>query len=99
LGHDVTTAAEAGFSRLSDAELLDVAHQRDSILVTRDRDFGGLVFAKSAGAGVVYLRISPTTISVVHDELRRILSLYSEAELSGSFIVVEAGRHRRRPLP
>ena len=38
----------------------------------------------------------PSTLEAVHAELGRVLSLYSEAELLGSFVVVEPGRHRVR---
>jgi predicted nuclease of predicted toxin-antitoxin system len=41
LGHDVATAADIGHARSSDAVLLRIAQEGDSIFVTRDRDFGG----------------------------------------------------------
>jgi hypothetical protein len=34
-----------------------------------------------------------------HQELARVLSLYSEDQLKNAFVVVEAGRHRFRILP
>ena len=43
--HDVATAAEKGLSQASDTVLLQTAAQDGRILVTRDRDFGALVFA------------------------------------------------------
>ena len=48
LGHDVVTAAEIGLSQASDSELLRVSQENGQILVTRDRDFGGLVFIDDA---------------------------------------------------
>jgi len=98
-GHDVVTASELGHSRSSDAELLVVAHDLDRVLVTRDRHFGSLVFSKRLGAGVVYLRMKPTNLALVHDELVRALAHHSEEELKGAFTVVEEGRHRFRRLP
>jgi predicted nuclease of predicted toxin-antitoxin system len=96
LGHDVVTAAQLGLAQAEDTELLRVAHQQGRIFVTRDRDFGGLVFVQGSGAGVIYLRISPSTQNAVHAELERVLTLYSEQELQGSFVVIEPGRHRIR---
>lgn len=96
LGHDVVTATQLGLAQAEDAELLRVAHELDRIFVTRDRDFGGLVFVQGGGAGIVYLRMTPTTQIAVHNELERLLSLYKEQELQGSFVVVEPGRHRIR---
>ena len=98
-GHDVITAAELGKSRASDTELLRAAEGEKRIFVTRDRDFGNLVVAQGLATGVVYLRMLPSTQAVVHAELERVLSRYSETELLSAFIVVERGRHRLRRLP
>lgn len=96
--HDVTRAAEAGLADAYDVDLLAAAAQERRILVTRDRDFGGLVFVQRLGAGVIYLRITPATTGPVHEELTRVMRLYSEAELRRAFVVVEPGRHRIRRL-
>ena len=99
LGHDVITASEIGCSRASDMELLFKAKQLNRILVTRDRDFGELVFLENLGQGVIYLRILHSTINVGHDELAKVLKYYTEEDLKTAFIVVEPGRHRFRKLP
>lgn len=98
LQHDVSTAAQLGLSRAEDAALLRMGHEQGRIFVTRDRDFGGLVFVQGAGPGVIYLRMLPSTQSAVHAELERVLTLYGEQELQRSFVVVEPGRHRIRKL-
>jgi predicted nuclease of predicted toxin-antitoxin system len=98
-GHDVVLAAQLGLSQASDEEILRTSQKDNRILVTRDRDYGNLVFVRAIGTGVIYLRILPTTINVVHDELVRVLKSYSEVELSGAFIVVEPDGHRFRKLP
>jgi predicted nuclease of predicted toxin-antitoxin system len=97
-GHDVTTASELGLSRAADSELLVVAAQQGRIMVTRDRDYGGLVFLQNLGAGVIYLRVSPTTVGALHAELQKVLAAYPEDQLHKAFVVVEAGRHRFRRL-
>jgi predicted nuclease of predicted toxin-antitoxin system len=94
LGHDIVTAAQLGLAQAEDAELLRVAHRDCRIFVTRDRDFGVLVFVQ----GLIYLRILPSTQASVHAELERVLKLYSEQELQSSFVVAEPGRHRIRKL-
>ena len=100
LGHDLVTAAQLGLAQATDADLLRVAQGEGRVFVTRDRDFGRLVFVQAGGAGVIYLRIVPSTQDAVRAELERGLALYSEEELQGSFLVIEAGRHRmRRPKP
>jgi predicted nuclease of predicted toxin-antitoxin system len=53
LGHDVVPVARIGLSQAEDEEILRVAQQQERILVTRDRDFGNLVFVQALGAGVL----------------------------------------------
>lgn len=69
LGHDVACAAEIGLSQASDQQLLELAQEQDRILMTRDRDFGTLVFLNEIGAGVIYLRMLPATQEAVHRAL------------------------------
>ncbi len=97
-GHDVATASEMGLARAYDSQLLAASQEQNRILVTRDRDFGGLVFVNRLGAGVIYLRISPATCSAGHQELHKVLGSYSEEQLQQAFITVEPPRHRFRRL-
>src|SRR5262245_13453414 len=98
LGHDVVGAFQLGLASAADAELLKVAQDQERILVTRDRDYGALVFAQGQATGVIYLRILPSSTKAVHDELARVLTIHSEQELKTSFVVIEPGRHRIRKL-
>ena len=97
-GLDVVTVAQLGLSRASDKEILRTAQLQGRILVTRDRDYGNLVFVQSLGSGVIYLRILPSTASTVHDELMRVIHKYSYQELSKAFVVVEVNGHRYRNI-
>jgi len=96
LGHDVETVSRLGLAAADDSVLLKYAQDHDRIFVTRDRDFGALVFLRRAGPGVAYLRMSPATTNAVHKELKIVLRRYSEADLRKAFVVVEPGRHRYR---
>jgi predicted nuclease of predicted toxin-antitoxin system len=98
LGHDVVPVAQIGLSQANDEELLRVARQQGRIFVTRDRDFGNLVFVKAVSAGVLYLRVLPSTQNAVHTELGRVLKTYSEEELAKAFVVIEPSGHRIRRL-
>jgi predicted nuclease of predicted toxin-antitoxin system len=84
--------------KAENTELLRVAHEQGRIFLTRDRDFGALVFVQGSGPGIIYLRLLPSTQNSVHAELERILTMYSEPELQAAFVVVEPGRHRIRKL-
>ena len=98
LGHDVVSAAQVGLAAADDVLLLEVARVQNRILITRDRDYGGLVFTRDVVSGVLYLRMLPSTQQAVHEELNRVVDGYSEEELSRAFVVVEPGRHRFRRL-
>jgi len=99
LGHDVIQVAQLGLTQADDEELLKVAQEQNRIFVTRDRDFGGLVFVKVLGSGVLYLRVLPSTQNSVHKELERVLNMYAEEELRKAFVVIEPDGHRFRRLP
>jgi len=59
LDYDVLQAAQIGLSRAKDEELLKKAQEQNRIFVTRDRDFGRIVFMSCLGSGVIYLRMLP----------------------------------------
>ena len=98
LGHDVVRAAQLGLTQSRDEDLLRTSRDENRIFMTRDRDFGALVFVQGLGPGVFYLRILPSTQDAVHREIARVLTLYSEQELLTAFVVIEPGRHRIRRI-
>ena len=100
LGHDVITVKELGMARASDEDLLRVAEDQNRILVTRDKDFGEFLFFKDKiSAGVIFLRVTPGTLSAVHRQLDKTLQEHGQEELMHCFSVIEPGRHRIRHLP
>jgi len=98
LGHNVVRVAQIGRSQADDEELLKIAQGQGCLFVTRDRDYGNLVFAKGLGAGVLYLRILPSTLNATHSELERVLKTYPEEVLMKAFVVIEPDGHRIRRL-
>lgn len=98
LGHDVAKVSELGMATADDEHNLRKASELGRVFVTRDRDYGNLVFIRQMKIGVIYLRILPTNSGAVHSELDRVLNLYDESELTSAFVVVEAGRHRFRRI-
>src|SRR5215218_5024479 len=88
LGHDVVSASQIGAAQASDSDLLRIAHEQNRIFITRDRDYGGLVFVQNLEAGVLYLRMLLTNKDAVHQELERVLTLYSEDQLKSAFVVI-----------
>lgn len=85
-------------AQASDEENLKKALELNRVFVTRDRDYGNLVFVKKIRSGILYLRVLPSNLLAVHAELERVLSLYDQNELKSAFVVVEADKHRFRKI-
>lgn len=99
LGHDVITARQLGMQSASDRDLLRKAKETGRVFITRDKDFGALVFLEDAlSKGVILLRIAPKIVEQVHDQLKRLLREHSESELQNLFCVVETNRYRIRRI-
>ncbi|RKZ87279.1 MAG: hypothetical protein DRR19_13825 [Candidatus Parabeggiatoa sp. nov. 1] len=98
LGYDVIKAEQLGLSQAKDEELLGEAKKQNRLFVTRDRDFGRIVFLSCLGTGVIYLRILPSTQNAVHNELEKVLKTYSFESLKSAFVLVEPNRHRFRKM-
>ena len=72
--HDVITAKELQMQEADDSELLAKAKALDRIFISRDKDFGTLVFLHArTSPGVIFLRISPLEVAAVHQVLHRLL--------------------------
>ena len=99
-GHDVQTASEVGMHDATDRQLLNRAAQQNRIMLTRDKDFGALVFLFGIGsAGVFLLRMSPSTVAKVHDTLGQLIQSRSFEDFQDTFCVIEPGRYRIRKIP
>ncbi|MCP4703180.1 MAG: hypothetical protein GY865_01100 [candidate division Zixibacteria bacterium] len=83
-GHDLVKAAQLGLSQAPDETLLRTAHAEGRLFVTRDRDFGNLTFVKGLPAGVLYLRMMPTTMNSVHQELAKVLETYTQPDCTST---------------
>jgi predicted nuclease of predicted toxin-antitoxin system len=96
-GHDVLYAAES-LAQTSDDDLLTEAEAQKYILLTEDKDFGGLVFRDRRNThGVILLRMEDKPAA---DRLARLQAAWAaiESNLPGHFIVVTEKRLRMRPL-
>ena len=99
-GHEVITARTLEMQRAADRVLLQRAREMGRLFLTRDKDFGALVFLEGARApGVILLRITPTTVEAVHAELRRLLQEHEAEDLQELFCVIEPHRYRTRRIP
>ncbi len=91
-GHDVLEARERSPDP-GDEELLAQAHSESRVLVTLDKDFGVLVFAKGqAHSGVVRLPDVPAAERVVLFE--RLLAKHEKDMSEGKVVTVRGDRVR-----
>jgi len=99
LGHDVVRVRDIGLSAASDEEILRTATMQERVLVTRDRDFGRLVFLrKRTHSGVILLRITPRTVSEVHLRLRKFLERFRTASMKNVFVSIGPYGYRIRRM-
>ena len=103
-GFDVVTAVESGLAGRKDIEVLDFAEKHDLLLISGDKDFGGLIeFGSLWGRGrVLLLRYQLLNVNKIVEDIAR--TLRSEGEnlsQSAPFVLVlsESGYRMRRPNP
>lgn len=99
-GFDVVRAREIDLDKSSDREIMEEAIKYSRIIITRDKDFGSLVFfSRLKCPGVILLRQRPDTIKKVHTILFTLLNTYSFDKLKSNFITVESDKYRLRKIP
>jgi predicted nuclease of predicted toxin-antitoxin system len=97
-GHDVTAVAEIARGA-TDEQVLERALNEKRVLITEDRDFGELVYARGrSAAGVILVRF-PSSVrrakaATVVDAVTKLGS-----KLQYSFTVIEPGRVRISSRP
>lgn len=87
----------AGLSGKSDREVFDWAQQQNVIICTYDEDFADqLLFSHPGHAGIIRLRVWPTTIEETQKALSRLFSQTQDEELIGALIIVNRKHIRIR---
>lgn len=72
-----------------DWQVLELAAEKQAILVTLDKDYGELIFKESKfHAGVIFLRLDDQTTVNVQRVLKWFLLKYSESKILSNFVVV-----------
>jgi predicted nuclease of predicted toxin-antitoxin system len=84
---------------MPDHDVMDRAVSERRIIITFDRDFGELIFARGVEQhpGVMLFRLVPTSPTEPAGLIRDILRL--GLGLAGQFTVVERDKIRQRPIP
>jgi predicted nuclease of predicted toxin-antitoxin system len=94
-GHDVVRAAEVGQAVADDAEILQKAIDQDRTLVTLDEHFGEwAVLPLDEHAGVIRLKIHPTTTENAEKLLFPFLAAHTQEEFRNRLIVLSRSGQR-----
>ncbi len=97
-GHDVKAISEMS-PGISDEEVAMQSISEMRILVTEDKDFGQMVYAKSqASAGVIFIRFPANIRLSVCDMIVRLVE-EQEEKLHRRFVVVSPARIRITGIP
>ncbi|MCB9231943.1 MAG: DUF5615 family PIN-like protein [Bacteroidia bacterium] len=95
--YDVTYVAEfeAG---ATDSEVMNFSNQEKRILITRDKDFGELVFRlKKVHSGIILDRMARFDAKTKAKIILEVVIQYSQ-ELLGSYTVIQPGNVRIRKI-
>lgn len=97
-GHDVVAIAEVA-KGATDGQVLERALNEKRVLITEDRDFGELVYARGrSSAGVVLVRFHSRARQAKPPTVCEAVSKLG-SRLEGAFTVVEPGRVRVSSRP
>ena len=97
-GHDVVAVAESN-AQAPDSEVVDMAVSDARVLLTEDKDFGQLVFARGEPSlGVVLLRYPAGARGEIRADVVNLVAK-NERRLVGSFVVVAPAQVRFRRMP
>ena len=98
VGHDVVAVAEL-WPRAEDTLVMERAVRGARILITEDKDFGHLVYAKMRKTGGVMLTRFPAgRRGTLVDTILNVVEARG-SRLIGSFTVIQPGRVRTGPRP
>lgn len=80
---------------MTDDEVVELAQNKEGVLITFNKDFGELVFKKKI-CGIILLRIKPQGSDYIVGRLQKLLN--SGIDLKGKFIILEDDKVRIRDI-
>ncbi len=100
LGFKVEHAKTSGLRGAPDKEIAAYAKTNSAILITKDLEFGNMLFyPKGSHFGLLVLRLPyHFTISQVNSTLKEFLKVMNAGEMVNSITILELGRYRIRKI-
>jgi predicted nuclease of predicted toxin-antitoxin system len=94
---DVRHVRDVGLRGSADSTIFLWAQQHNAIVITFDEDFADTrMYPAGTHAGVIRLRVWPTTIEQIEAALDRLLNSIEDDRLPGSLIIIDGQRIRIR---
>jgi predicted nuclease of predicted toxin-antitoxin system len=97
-GFDVEDVIGIGLGSAKDKDILEYAHTKRRIIVTRDTDFGEVLRYPDHPGAIIFRLPSIYTTVEINRRLEEFLRSVTEDEITNAIIVVELTRYRRRSL-
>ena len=86
---NIRRVRDFGLSGAADSVIFDWAQQYRAIVITFDEDFADArMYPVGSHAGVVRLRVWPTTVAVTEAALDRLLTTVPDDALPGSLVII-----------
>ena len=91
---------DVGLDGATDEAIFLWAQRDQSIVITYDEDFADArMFPAGSHAGVVRLRVFPTTIENTEAALSRLFDSVAEEDLQGALVIIDQAKIRIRRTP
>ncbi|MDP9114326.1 MAG: DUF5615 family PIN-like protein [Acidobacteriota bacterium] len=94
---NVQHVRDIGLRGSPDSSIFEWAQQRNAIVLTFDEDFADArMYPAGTHAGVIRLRVWPTSIEQIKAALDRLFSSTGDDQLQGSLVIIDNHRIRIR---
>lgn len=93
----VETVESLGLKGASDPSIFEWAQRMSAIIVTFDEDFADArMYPAGSHAGVIRLRVWPTTVEHTQEALDRLFATVADEALRGSLVIIDNSTIRIR---
>lgn len=94
-GHDIISVYDVGLKSAVDEAIIQFGIAEGRVIITHDRDFGGLLrYSARKSSGVILIRLRQPSPQKVWKALQKLLASLTEAKIQGRVVVIEDSRIR-----
>ncbi|GIK43828.1 MAG: hypothetical protein BroJett011_76610 [Chloroflexota bacterium] len=94
-GYDIISVHDVGLKSAADEAIIQFGIAEGRVIITHDRDFGGLLrYPARKSSGVILIRLRRPSPQNVWRALQRALTSLNEAKIQGHVVVIEDSRIR-----